>query len=151
MTTHSTQEEQAKDNQLADFTDALLEGQTSLDAGRLQSREVAMVELLARAVAPQPVPDRLRQELTRRIAAEFSREHPPLMRRLLQSLGRPSHRRLWATAAIMTVVAIAAVLLFPLDGSHITGTVTGEIGGIALVFGLVLIGAMLIAWRVSRR
>ena len=149
MTTHLSREVE-KDNQIADYTDALLEGKASPDADLLPSREAETVKMLARAVAPQPVPDQLRRDLARRISAEFSPERPPLLQGLMRSLARPSHRRLWASAAIMVFVAIAAVLLFPLDGSHITGTVTGEIGVIALIFGLVLIVTLFIAWRASR-
>jgi hypothetical protein len=148
MTTHSSRE---KDAQLAEYTDAILEGQASPDADRLESQEAKMVKMLARTVTPKPVPESLKRELTRRISAEFSLEQPSIVQELLGSLARSSHRRLWATAAIMALVAIAVVLLFPLNGSPITGTVTGDIGTIALVFGLVLIGALLIAWRASRR
>jgi hypothetical protein len=147
MTTNSSRE---KDAQLAEYTDAILEGQAYPDADQLPSQEAEMVKMLARTVSQKPVPDSLRRELSRRISAEFSPKRPSIVQELLRSLSRPSHRRLWATAAIVALVAIAAVLLFPLDGSPITGTVTGEVGVIALVFGLVLIGAILIAWRVAR-
>ena len=149
MTAHSTEE--TKDEQLADFTDALLEGQASPDSDQLQPREAEIVRILARTVGPKSVPDQLRRDLARKISAEFSPERTPFFRGLWRSIARPSQRWLWATAALMAIVAIAAVFLFPLDGSQITGTVTGEIGAIALIFGIVLIGALVIAWRASRR
>jgi ferric-dicitrate binding protein FerR (iron transport regulator) len=139
--------EQQRDNELADYTDALLKGQ---ELQPTSPEEAEMVRLLARAMGPRPVPEGLRRDLKNRIASEFPRRRSAGWNPL-RFFGRPSQRRLWAAAAAVAIVAIAAMILLPTDPSQTTGTAIGELGLVPILVALVLLaGVIILVRRISR-
>ncbi|MGD1995179.1 MAG: hypothetical protein PVH62_00245 [Anaerolineae bacterium] len=140
------EEERRKDEELAAFTDALLEGRAESE-GSERPPLADVVELLAQTLSPQPTPEELRRKLRRRIAAEWRRLHAPARQRLTWPLGWPTKRWVGAAATALILVAIAAALLVPESGANITGAVVGKAGAIVLALALVLIAL----WLLSRR
>ena len=139
--------EQQRDNELADFTDALLEGKEPSPAS---PEEAEMVRLLARTMGSRPAPEGLRRALKQRIASEFSQPRSPSWNPL-RSFGRPSQRRLWGAVAALLVVALAAILLLPTDPAQIMGTAWGEPGLVPILIALVLLaGVVILVRRISR-
>ncbi len=159
-------EEKRQDNDLVAFTDELLEGQAGPEptagissrpqeeieraaAGRPMLADT--VETLARVLAPQPPPDRLRQQSRRRVIAEWSPPPLPLYQRLIRSFRHPRRRWAWAMVAALVVMTAVTVLLLPIDNSGITGTAAGEAGVAVWVALLALAGILVIIWRISRK
>jgi len=141
----------SRDQELAAFTDALLEGQEADTENKPPLAEE--VEILARTLAPKPPPAGLRRKVRRCVAETWEQQRPLLQRlsELLNSLGRPRQRWAWATAAALIVAAVAAVLLLPQGPLEISGTATGHAGLAAWAGILVLAGILLALWIVRRR
>jgi hypothetical protein len=154
---NESQDERRRDEELAAFTDALLEGEPEAEACA-RPPLVGTVERLARALGPRPVPSRLRRRLRQQIAADWPQLRRPLgqrLRRWLGSLGQPRLRWAYAVAGVLVVVAVAAALLLPADGLEITGTTLGQMDATTLLIVVGLVSALalglLIAWFLSRR
>jgi hypothetical protein len=152
---NESQDERRRDEELAAFTDALLEGEPEACA---RPPLAGTVERLARTLGPQPVPARLRRRLRQRVAADWPGLHRPLsqrLRRWLGSLGQPRLRWAYAVAGVLVVVAVAAALLLPADGLEITGTALGQMDATTLIVIVALVctlaSGLLIAWFLSRR
>lgn len=147
-------EEQRRDDELAAFTDALLNDAQTEEAGRPPLSDT--VEMLARALAPQPPPAHLRSRVRRCVSAEWSKPRATLgqrLRDLAGPLGQPRYRWAWAAVAALAVVAIAAALILPIGPGQTVGTAVGEIDATALVIILALLAAVgaVAAWIASRR
>lgn len=142
-------EERRKDNELATFTDALLEDRAGCTEGE-RPPMAEVVELLARTMPTEPPPEDLRRRLRRRIRAAWKREHSGRLWQLPSLFGTRKNRWAWATAGALILVAIAAALIVPEEATQITGTVAGEAGAIALAITLGLAVALIVAWLVSR-
>jgi hypothetical protein len=145
-------EERLKDEQLAAFTDALLEeGEPcSMDAERPPL--ASTVEVLARALKPAPVPDRLRRQVGQRVAAQWKRQRQARRLPLPRLVGGRTQRWAWAAVAALAVVAIATAVLLPNGTMPTAGTATGVGIGIAVaVVAVVLAGILITVWLRSRR
>ena len=144
-------EKRRQDQELAAFTDALLEGQ--LDRLEKSDRPplANTVETLGRVLSPQPPPASLRRSLKRQIATEWTRQRPSLFQRLTQPFGPSARRWAWAPVAALVLVAIAVALLVPAGGTKVTGTATGDVGTVVPVILAVLAGGLVIAWLVIKR
>jgi len=144
------EQELSKSQELAAFTDALLEGR--MGEGDKRPPLADIVEIMARTIGPQPLPDDLRREVKRRIATEWSRRSPPVRRQPSWTL-RKRHW-IWATAAALILIAAIASLLTPLvpgGNSELVGAATGRVGGIVLIITAVLTAVAAIYWLASRR
>ena len=145
------EEEQA--GALAAYTDAVLAGDAWQEDERPPLADT--VELLARTLDPQPVPDALRHRLKGTIRDGWSQPRHSAWKRLLNrrplALLRSPARR-WALGAIgaLVVLALVVALALPTDGGTVVGTVTGEAGPILLVVGVTLAAALGLAWLVGR-
>jgi hypothetical protein len=148
-------EDRRRDDELAAFTDALLdEGDRPPLADGPPLADV--VELLARTLGHRPPPADLCSRIHRRVAAEWPKPQPSLAertRRLLGLFGRPRYRWTWATAAALVVVAVAAALILPAGSGETAGTLVGEIDTTVLIIilALLLAAAVVAAWLASRR
>jgi hypothetical protein len=152
-----TNDERLRDEELAAFTDALLEGKLEMETSS-RPPLADTVEKLARALSPQALPTPLRHKVRRQIAAEWPQLSRPLgqpLRHWLGSFGRSPLRWACAVAGVLVVVVIAAVLCLPTDNLEITGTIGGQINKTTLiaVVGLVSVLGLgfVIAWLTSRR
>jgi hypothetical protein len=147
-------EEQRRDENLAAFTDALLDDARTDEGDRPPL--AATVEMLARTLGHQPPPTSLRSRVRRCVAAEWPGPRPPLaerLRGLLGLFGRPGYRWAWATVAALAVVAVAAALILPAGAGQTTGTLVGEVDATVLVviLALLLAAVGVAAWFTSRR
>ena len=147
-------EEQRRDDELAAFTDALVDDAQTKEAGRPPLADA--VEILARTLDHRPPPAHLRSRVRRYVTAEWSKPRTSLSQRLRDlagPFGQPRYRWAWAAVAAMAVVAIAAALILPTVPEQTTGTLVGEIDAVTLVIVLVLLlaAAALAAWLASRR
>jgi hypothetical protein len=148
------QTEGEENGALAAYTDALLAGEAWEQDERPPLADT--VELLARTLGPQPVPDTLRHRLKGTIREGFTQPRHPARDRLLNrqplTLFRPPARR-WAWGAIgaLLVLAVVAALVLPTEGKTVVGTVTGEAGPVLLVVGATLAAVLGVAWLVGRR
>ena len=152
-------DEQLRDEELAAFTDALLEG--TLEADDSPRPPLApTVEQLTHALDTQPVPFGVRQRVRSKIRAGWASQRLALherLRRWARSLARPTPTLRWActAAGVLAVIAVVTAVLLPLDGAHTTGTASGGDGSplpiaLALLGGGVLV-VLGVAWLVSRR
>jgi hypothetical protein len=151
------QDERRRDEELAAFTDTLLEGEPEADA-YARPPLASTVERLARAIDSQPVPAHLRRRVRRQIATEWPELHRPWGGRLHRWLGSPGQPRLrwaWVATGALVVLALAAALLLPADGLEITGTAPGQMDAAVLILVVGIIAALalglLVAWLLSRR
>jgi hypothetical protein len=152
MPPNPTEEEQ--DRALAAYTDALMNGVPWIEDERPPLADT--VELLARTVGPQPVPDALQLRLKKMIQDGWAEPRPFIGARLLGgrplALFRPRTRRwAWAAVGTLVVLALVAALALPADGESLVGTVTGEAGPVLLVMGLALAACVGFAWLFGRR
>jgi len=146
------QEERRIDEELAAFTDGLLERRAGVEGGGLPALASA-VGVLSRTLSPQPPPDALRRRLKQRVAVEWRRQHPSLARQLLSAFARPVRQRAWVAAAMALVLVVAvAALLLPGSTPEITATAVGE-GKVAVfaIATLLAAGALVALWIASRR
>ena len=151
-----SRDERLRDEELAAFTDALLEGKLEKDCARPPLADT--VESLARALSPQPLPSRLRRRVRQQIATTWPQLRRPLgqrLRRLLGSFGQPKLRWAYAAAGVLIVVAITAALLLPTEGLATPGTAIGQMDTTTLIIVVGLVSALVIgvviAWLISRR
>ena len=147
-------EEQRRDNELAAFTDALLDDVQAKEGDKPPLSDT--VEMLVRTLDHRPPPAHLRSRVRRRVSVEWSKPQATLgqrLRDLAGPFGRPKYRWAWAGVAAITVVAIAAALILPVGPGETTGTLVGEIDATTLVIILVLLtaAAAIAAWLASRR
>jgi anti-sigma-K factor RskA len=147
-------EEQRRDDDLAAFTDALLDDARTDAGDRPPLAET--VEVLARTLDHRPPPADLCSRIHRRVAAEWPGPQPSLAeqtRGLLGLFGRPRYRWAWAAAAALVVVAVAAALILPAGSGETAGTLVGEIDATVLIIVLALLLAAVVvaAWLASRR
>jgi hypothetical protein len=152
-----SKDERRRDEELAAFTDALLEGRLEMEEGT-RPPLADTVERLARTLSPQPLPSHLRRNVRQQIATEWPQLRRPLgqrVRRWLGSFGQPKLRWACAVAGVLIVVAVAAALLLPAEGLEITGTTPGQMDATTLIVVVGLVSALvlgiLIAWLISRR
>jgi len=143
-----SKEEQRKDQELASFTDALLNG-GAVDVGE-RPPLADTVEMLARVLHPQRPPESLRHRLRQRIAAEWERKEPRPRGRLLPTFRLSAGRRIWAGIAALALLAVLALLTTPYTGEAV-GTATGGSWSIALIAAVALLVGLLIGWAISRR
>ena len=152
-------DEQLRDEELAAFTDALLDG--ALEADDSPRPPLApSVEQLARAMDMQPVPFGVRQQVRQEIRAGWAPQcltPYERLRRWVRSLARPTPTLRWActAAGVLAVIAVVTAVILPLDGAHTTGTASAGDGSplpiaLALLGGGVLV-VLGVAWLVSRR
>lgn len=152
-----SKDERRRDEELAAFTDALLEGKLEMEEST-RPPLADTVERLARTLSPQPVPSRLRRKARQQIAATWPHLRRPLgerLRRWLGSLGQPKLRWAYAVAGVLIVVAVTAALLLPTEGLVTWGTAEGQMDTTTLIVVVGLMSAMAIglaiAWLISRR
>ena len=143
-------QEQQQDEQLAAFTDVVLEGRAASECGK-RPPLADTVDMLTRVLSPQPPPDHLRLKIKRTITAEWRQQPPSLSQRLSKLFRQPARRWVWATAATLVAVAVVAALLAPALSDQITGTATGGGGMVMLAAFLVLGVILVVAWLLSRR
>lgn len=142
-------EEQAQDQALVTFTDRLLAGELPEEAERPPMAET--IEMLARALSPQPPPEHLKLRIRRQVLAEWGKSEPSPAQRLLEFVSRPRYRWAWAAVAALLVVAVAAALLLPGVGESTVGTAWGGEAALPLLLALALAGLLLVLWRLTRK
>ena len=142
-------EDQRQDEELAAFTDALLEGRLEQGGDRPPLAET--VERLKHVLSPQAPPANLRRRVRQQIATEWSQRRPSPLHRLSQLFGRPVRRWAWVPVAALILVALTVALLMPPSGTEVVGTATGVVGIVVPVTLTVLAGALVIAWLIVKR
>ena len=137
--------ERLQDQDLASYTDALLDGQ-----GEERERPALAdtVELLARTLSPQPPPGELQRQVQRRVTHEWARHHGARRQRPFR-LNRPARRLAMAAAAAMVVLAVTAIFLLPSNTGTLSGTASGGTTTTLVIVGLALTGGV-VAWFVLR-
>ena len=146
-------DEERAGHELADYTDALLEGR--LDPAGEPPPLADQVALLARALKPQPPPERLRRTVQQAVRAAWDGAPAPsrsLRACLTDLLGARRRPWVWAACASLLAIALAALLLVGPEGPGAIGTAAGDGGGLIVLIVLGLAGtATLIAWLLRRR
>jgi len=140
-------QEKQLDQELAAFTDSLLEGQPMTGPARPSLADT--VEMLARTTKPQTLPASLRSKVKQRISTEWDRQHLPLHQRL-SSLVPSGRGRRWipVSVVILALLAIAA-LIIPLDTMPTPGTALGDTAVLPIM--LLALAAILVGiWLVIR-
>ena len=141
-------QEKRLDQELAAFTDSLLEGQPMRGPERPPLADT--VEMLARTTKRQHPPASLRTRVKQHVSAEWDRQQQPIHHRI-RSLGLFGRRWRWVpiSAAVLVVLALAALIL-PDGTLPIQGTIIGShyvvpilLAGMAAV----LVGVWLVARR----
>lgn len=137
-----------QDEELAAFTDGLLEAGYEFD--REERPPLAdTVELLARVLAPEDPPERLRRRVHRAIVEEWD---PPSRRFRFFEVFRIRRRPLWVAAvAALVVLAVATVLLVTPGTEGVVGTAGGGPWLVPLIVVTALLGAGIVAWAIWRR
>lgn len=139
-----------KDQQLAAFTDLLLQGQPLPPDYRPPLAET--VERLAAALQPQPPPEQLYRRVQRAVARGWRRSNAPQGGWWRQLFRRPQRRWVWAAVVAALLLVVAAVLLSPAPAEGMAGTAHGvEPWIVALILGAVFIGVVVATWISSRR
>jgi hypothetical protein len=138
-------QEQLRDHDLANYTDALLEGKSSTSSPPLASTVEALIE----AASPQAPPEHLRRKIHQRVAGEWAQQQPSLGQRLSRLIRRPARRWAWAVVAAVALVVAGVALLIPSSSPALTGTAAGGVG--AFVIPVMVAGALVAAWFVTRR
>ena len=143
-------EERRKDQELAAYTDAVLDASAGTGAAE-RPPWADVVELLARALRAEQPPASLRSSVRKLVAAEWARRRSTAAQSPFQILTR--RRRPWAWAAIgaLTLLAAAAALLVPSGAARLTGAAVGGPGLSVAVALFVLAGGLALAWLFSRR
>jgi hypothetical protein len=141
-----------QDEQLSAFTDSLLEEGEPCVTDAERPPLANTVEVLARALKPAPVPERLRGQVGQRVAAQRKRQRQARRRPLPRLVGGRAQRWAWAAVAALAAVAVATAVLLPNGTMPVVGTVTGVGIGIAVaVVAVVLAGVLITVWLRSRR
>ncbi|MGD1993756.1 MAG: hypothetical protein PVI59_11235 [Anaerolineae bacterium] len=140
--------ESRQDEELAAFTDALLGKDVEAD---IEARPplADTVELLARVLAPEEPPDRLRQRVHRAIAEEWDfASH----RSWFFQMFRVRRRPLWiAAVAALAVLAAVTILLVTPGTEGVEGAAEGGPWLIPLIIVMWLVAAGLVGWILRRR
>lgn len=140
-----------RDNELAAFTDDLLEGEAVWPSGEPPPL-ASTVEVLARTLEPEDPPEALRRRIHRSVAREWRKRQPSLWDRLSRRFSYRSHRMVWVAAVTaLAVLAIASLLIFPSLPESTVGTATGGAGWFAVVAGAALLFFLIVSWIRSRR
>lgn len=134
------------DNELADMTDRLLNGQ-NVDVSPDNRTEALLVRRLYQAVSHNPVPDAaFRSRLTQRINQEWNSSH-----RASAPIGGRSMSR-WAALAAVVVVAMGVMFILLSESSLVGNVQATAVGPASWIFPAIIIGGVvLIGFAVWRR
>ena len=143
-------QEQLQDYELADYTDALLEGRWKSPASPPPLAQT--VESLVKAANPQAPPEHLRRKIHQQITTEWTRQQLSLGQRLSKLIRRPMQRWAWAIVTAVALVMAGVALLIPSGNQALTGTVAGGAGPFVAGAILVIAASVLVAaWFTVRR
>ena len=130
---------------LVAYTDAVIEDRPG-DVRSMRRPEFAdTVDLLARTISHQPVPDRLRQNVKRQVNDEWAAKNQKKGRFSLYRLFGSSRRRMLFAATAALLLLVVATLLISTPYTPIHGTAGGDIG---LVFVLTVTIVALIGFLI---
>ncbi len=130
------------DEELAAVTDALLNGQTSVQFSDGDQELGMVIRLIYQTIAPnQPTTADFEQRLTARLISEWDRTYE---RPRLRLLDHPLMRVAAAAAAVVLILAVVLVLAVPAASRPVTGTalplnVVIAVAALALFTALVLV------------
>lgn len=145
-----------KDNQLADFTDRVLEGRMKPPASNADEELISLEKTILRlssAFPPEPLDDTRAKQMLARLKARVRREDeeraaaPAFWKRLFDFQSNPQVGLIFAVAAAV----ILAVVVLPADqppGSSTSGT---AFSNVSFVTAAGLIGVLLVLYWISRR
>lgn len=146
-----------KDNELAEFTDRILEGRTERTAsttdGELLSLEKTILRL-TNAFPPEPLEDPKVKQMLVRLKARARREEeeqaarPSFWKRLFDIQSNPQVGLLIAVAAVVVLAIVSIPALQQPTGSPISGT---AISGTSIFPVLGLVGILIVIYWISRR
>ena len=132
------------DDELADFTDALIEGRTMNTAADTQGLDKT-VRLLNEVIRPDGKPDAaFRARLTQKMNEEWAMAHP----RRIRWYNKPVYR--FAALAAGLVIVLLGILLTSQSngGTNVPGTTFGKDAGPLLIISVVVIaGIAFYLWR----
>lgn len=140
--------EQAQDDELAAYTDALLAGR---EAPGQEPPFAGVVRALAAATRAETPPKRLRGQVRRQIAAEWARQQPSQALRLGRLLRGTGQRWAWGAVAVVALVVASVALFLPSSGQPLMGTATGGAGPVLAIVALGMIVLAAVVWWVRRR
>jgi hypothetical protein len=144
-------QELEQDNELATFTDDLLERDAELTSCE-RPPLASTVETLARVLEPETPPEALRRRIRRSVAKEWHERQPSLWERFARRFSYRTHRRaLVAAVAALTVLAIASILILPSVPDTAVGTAAAGAKWFSLVAGALLLLHLIVSWLRSRR
>lgn len=142
------EQESRQDEELAAFTDALLEEGCQFD-GAERPPLADTVELLAQALALEEPPERLRRRIHRAIIEEWD---PPARRFQFLETFRIRRRSLWVAAATaLALLAVATLLLVTPGTEGVVGAAGGGPWLVPLIIVMSLLAAGIVAWILWRR
>jgi membrane-bound ClpP family serine protease len=145
-----------KDNELADFTDRLLDGSIDRTASSSDEELLGLEKTILRltdAFPPETLEDAKAKQMLVRLKARNRREEeelaakPSFWKRLFNFQSNPQVGLLLAAVAIVVLVVISLPTVQP-PGSAISGT---AFSGTSVVTAVGLIGVLLIFYWMSRR
>ena len=146
-----------KDNELADFTDRVLEGKSALTASNSDEELLGLEKTILRltdAFPPEPLDDAKVKQMLVRLKARARREEeeraakPSFWKRLFDLQANPQVGLLVAVAAVVVLVVISIPAVQDPTGSPMTGT---AFGGSNLFTVLGLVGVIILIYWISRR
>lgn len=154
MTKRTSVAERQQDEELAAYTDALLDGEP-LAEGQARPVEADTVETLARVLGHREPPARLRQRIRRQVAAAWPEHRASMregLRRWLKTLTLARNRWAWAAASILVALFCAASLIVPTGVQQVVGT-AGDLDPVTLVAAVTAVVVMVavLIWINSRR
>lgn len=151
MSPNLTEEEQ--NQRLADYTNALLDGEAWQEDEPPPLADT--VELLARTLGSQRVPDTLQSRLKGMIREGWAqprypvRERSPRSRRLAP-FWAPARRWVWGAVGALLVLAVVAALAPPTGQESVVGTITGDTRPVLLAIVVVLAAVLGLACAIGR-
>jgi hypothetical protein len=144
-------DKRTNDEDIADFTDALLEeGDLGREVHDLPFLERTVL-MLARTLRPEAPPTDLKQRVQKHVHAEWDRLHAS-ERRPRRGWHLPAFRRLAGGLALaLTLIVVGLVLLAPVEGVELTATTSGDWGRAILALGVLGVLALGLLWFLRSR
>ncbi|MBL8063280.1 MAG: hypothetical protein JNK32_09695 [Anaerolineales bacterium] len=140
------------DNQLAEFTDQVMEGKMNQTAspqdGELSGLEETILRL-NRSFPPAALDDASSKQMLVRLKARMRREEqvvkPSFWRRLFDIQANPQIGMMIAVVAVLVLAVVAAPMFTSTGGTSVSGTASSS-ASLPIAAGLVVILLMVLLW-----
>ncbi|MFP4346379.1 MAG: hypothetical protein ACLFU8_16960 [Anaerolineales bacterium] len=153
MKEHRHQEREPQlDRDLAEYTDALLEGREPEGEVEVPPEMVRAVQMLAETLPQEPPSSALQQRVKRRVRDEWGEQREPWWSAITGALRSLSRRPAWVAIATLVVVGILVTLMVP-GAVEVTGTaVDAPIAWTWFaLLAVILVAAGVVIWWIRKR